>query len=232
MELSVISHHSSSCFFASWTLSAQAWPDSSGHLRLQWRGSLSCLVSLPVCGSTWINSTWELEQEARADWSPNQMNNIVLPCIWISLYNFPVSFINSTLFEVHKGFVTRGYVKCRHFIGDKTEVQNSEDIWPRSHGDKRRGDLDLLTPIETLFPLPSSPPAPSPHPETTDSHQPTAFLWRIGIVPSLFSYCSHNIYKRNATGQNNLRKTISVYLQFQSWLFYITLCKGILKTCC
>lgn len=147
------------------------------------------------------------------------MNNIVLPCIWISLYNFPVSFINSTLFEVHRGFVTRGYVKCRHFIGDKTEVQSSEDIWPRSHGDKRRGDLDLLTPIETLFLLPSSPPAPSPHPQTTDSHQPTAFLWRIGIVPSLFSYCSHNIYKRNATGKTIFEKLCRFICSFNPGSF-------------
>lgn len=43
-------------------------------------------------------------------------------------------------------------------------------------------------------------------------------------MPSLFGYFSYNICKRNAIGQNNLWKTISVNLQFQIVALFCITC--------
>lgn len=117
-----------------------------------------------------------------------------------------MSFIDSTLLKFLSG------MWVRHFIEDKTETQSNQETWPRSPAVENRWDLDFLIPIEILLLLPSSVPSPGPHPQTTDGHQPTVFLWGIGIVPSLFNYFSHNICKINAMRQSNLGNTLLVYL--------------------
>lgn len=52
-------------FFCPWMLPALCWPGASGFVQnLPRLRLLSCLVSHPANGSTWINGT-ELQKEAR-----------------------------------------------------------------------------------------------------------------------------------------------------------------------
>lgn len=97
-------------------LSTQSWSGSGGHLRLQWLGSLPCLVSLPVCGSTWINITFKLHSK--------RQELIGFQTIWTILF----SLVFESHFTTFRGLSqivrylkftkvseTCGYVKCQAF---------------------------------------------------------------------------------------------------------------------
>lgn len=92
----------------------------------------------------------------------------------ISFYNFSVSFIDRTLFEFYKVFVTSGLGIS--VTGDKTETQSTEETCPKLHGDKTRLDLEFPIPMKVLSfyrPLQLS---AGPHPRRSDGHPPTAFF--------------------------------------------------------
>lgn len=89
------------------------------------------------------------------------MKSIILPCVYISLYNLSVSSQTVSYLNLTKGFCD---LWARHFREDKTEAQSSQETWPRFRGDRSRRDPEFLIPSAVLSLVPSSPTVCRPTP--------------------------------------------------------------------